>query len=154
MNKKLVRVFDVFVILIILMAQPGFVSGIVLEASAAPAQDTILTNPSFAGVTISNVKINGGDNTGYVTADGTFSLSMDYSIVDADCPGCIDEIEIGFSTENTPFSCIYSGIPGGQGTSGSATIEVMAPSTRFRLVEWGAGCQPHYCQRCHSDPGC
>ena len=129
MNKKLVRLFDIFTILSVLISQLGFMSGAVTGAIAAPTQDNIPTSPSFAGVTLSNVRVNNGSNIGFVSPGATFNLSMDYSIVDPDCPGCIDEIEIGFSNASAPFGCIYTGIPGVEGTSGSATIEVTAPST-------------------------
>src|SRR5690349_13036074 len=128
MTTKLVRLFDVFVILTVLISQLSLISGTVRDAGAAPARDSISTSPSFAGVTISNVRINGGGSSTFLAPGSTFTLSLDYSIVDAGCPGCIDEIEIGFST-GAPFSCIYYGIPGVVGTSGSASIEVTVPST-------------------------
>src|SRR5215510_5364820 len=129
MMKKLVRSYYVFMILAILIAQLGLVPNSVVPVSAAPAQDTVPSRPSFAGVTISNVQINGGGNSAFLAPGSTFTLSLDYSIVDAGCPGCIDEITIGFSTNSAPFSCIYYGIPGVVGTSGSASIEVTVPST-------------------------
>src|SRR5215510_13069609 len=129
MMKKLVRSYYVFMILAILIAQLGLVPNAVMKASAAPAQDAVPPRPSFAGVTISNVQINGGGNSAFLAPGSTFTLSLDYSIVDAGCPGCIDEITIGFSTISSPFSCIYLGIPGVAGTSGSASINVTLPST-------------------------
>ncbi|HXD12068.1 MAG TPA: CSLREA domain-containing protein, partial [Anaerolineales bacterium] len=129
MTKRLARFFDIFVILTILISQFGMVSGAMLDAGAAPAPDLIPTSSSFAGVTISNVRINSGGNSGFVSPGSTFRLTMDYSIVDTGCPGCIDEIEIGFSTDSAPFTCIYTGIPGVEGTSGSAAIDVTPPST-------------------------
>ena len=116
MNKKLVRLFDIFTILSVLISQLGFMSGAVTGAIAAPTQDNIPTSPSFAGVTLSNVRVNNGSNIGFVAPGATFNLSMDYSIVDPDCPGCIDEIEIGFSNASAPFGCIYTGIPGVAGS--------------------------------------
>jgi CSLREA domain-containing protein len=128
MYKTPVRPFFIFTILAVLISQFGLMPTIALVVSAAPAWDEIPTNPSFAGVTISNVKINGGSNTEFVSPGSTFSLSMDYSIVDTACPGCIDQIEIGYSTSD-PFTCIYDDVPGPVGESGSATINVTAPST-------------------------
>src|SRR5260221_10286466 len=129
MTERLVRFFDVFVMLTILISQLSLISGTVRDAGAAPARYSVPTSPSFAGVTISNVRINSGSSTGFVAPGSIFRLSMDYSIVDTGCPGCIDEIEIGFSTASAPFTCVYTGIPGVAGTSGSTTIDVTAPST-------------------------
>src|SRR5258706_11894668 len=89
MTKRLVRVFDVFVILTILISQLSLISGTVRNASAAPAPDSMPTNLSFAGVTISNVSINSGGNSGFVSPGSTFRLRMDYSIVDTACSGWI-----------------------------------------------------------------
>jgi CSLREA domain-containing protein len=128
MAMKLFRSFHLFTILAVLLSQIGLISITTTEVSAAPAPYVIPASPGFAGVTISDVRINEGSNIAFVSPGSTFSVSMDYSIVDPGCPGCIDEIEIGFSTGN-PFTCIYTGIPGAGGASGSATIEVTAPST-------------------------
>ena len=125
---KLFRSFHIFTILAVLISQIGLISIGATDVSAAPAPYVIPASPGFAGVTISNVRISEGSNIAFVSPGSTFSVSMDYSIVDPGCPGCIDEIEIGFSTGN-PFTCIYTGIPGAAGASGSATIEVTAPST-------------------------
>src|SRR5262249_55022114 len=128
MERKSGCLFSVLVILAVLASQFGVTPGSILSVSAAPANIVIPMNPSFLGVTISNVKINGNSNSEFVTPGSTFSLSLDYSIVDVPCPGCIDEIEIGYSNESAPFTCVYTGIPGPVGTSGSATITVTAPS--------------------------
>ena len=128
MTKRLVYPFYAFVILAVLLSQFGLMPNAVVMVGAAPVRDTIPTSPSFAGVTISNVRINSGSNSGFVSPGSTFSLGVDYAIVDTGCPGCIDEIEIGFNNASAPFNCIYTGIPGVEGTSGSATIDVTAPN--------------------------
>ncbi len=128
MAKRLVRSFSVLIILVVVFSQLGLSPAARRSAAAAPALDPIPTNPSFLGVTLSNVKINGGSNTAYVAPGSTFSLSMDYSIVDPGCPGCIDEIQIGFSTSD-PVACAYTGVPGAAGVSGSATLTLTAPGT-------------------------
>src|SRR5215207_4244801 len=128
MAMKLFRSFHVFTILAILISQIGLISIGATEVGAASAQYVIPTSPGFAGVTISNVRISEGNNIAFVSPGSTFSVSMDYSIVDPGCPGCIDEIEVLFSTDN-PFSCIYTGVPAVEGASGNATLEVTAPST-------------------------
>lgn len=84
--------------------------------------------PTVRGVTISNVKINGGAIIAPVAVGSTISVSLDYKITDAGCPGCIDEIQVGFSHDK-PASCVYQGIPGSAGASGSATFKIAAPST-------------------------
>lgn len=84
--------------------------------------------PAVRNVTISNVKINGGAITAPVAAGSTINVSLDYKITDASCPGCIDEIQVGFSHDK-PASCVYQGIPGSAGASGSATFTITAPTT-------------------------
>ena len=128
MARKLFRSFHIFIVLTVLLSQSGLASMGVIHAGAAPAQYVIPTSPNFGGVTISNVSINEGSNIAFVSPGSLFSASMDYSIADPDCPNCIDQIQIGFQTGN-PFACVYSGIPGAEGASGSTTIEVSAPST-------------------------
>src|SRR5262245_54068931 len=128
MAMKLFRSFHIFTILAVLISQIGLFSVAAKGVSAAPAKYVLPENPTFAGVTISNVRINEGSNTVFVPPGSTFLVSMDYSIVDPGCPGCIDENEIGFSTSN-PFTCIYTDVPGMEGDSGNATIQVTAPST-------------------------
>ena len=118
MIKKSIRYFNIFTILIVLTSQAGLLLIPTRNVAAAPARDRIAASSSFAGVTISSVQINGGSNTAIIAPGSTFNLSLNYSIIDPGCPGCIDEIEIGFSTAGAPFTCIYTGIPGVEGTSG------------------------------------
>ena len=98
MTKKLVRVFDVFIILAVLISQLGLVSGTALDANAAPMREKVHIDSSFAGLTLSNVRINGGGDVAYIAPSSVFSLSMDYSIVDPGCPGCKDEKAAGRCT--------------------------------------------------------
>lgn len=84
--------------------------------------------PTVRGVTISNVKVNGGAITAPVTAGSTITVSLDYQIVDTGCPGCIDEIQVGFSNDK-PATCVYTGQPSSGGASGSAEFKIQAPST-------------------------
>jgi len=83
--------------------------------------------PTVRGVTISNVRINGGAITAPVAPGSSIEVSLDYHIVDTGCPGCIDEIQIGFSHLQAE-GCVYTGIPGSGGVSGSAHITLTAPS--------------------------
>jgi len=139
MVKRTIRYFNIFTILIVLIFQTSLLSIPSRAVTAAPAQDDNSGSWSFAGVTISNVRIHSGNTSGgesdddhttaYVAPGSTFELSMDYSIIDKGCLTCTDQIEIGFSTASAPFACIYSGVPGATRKYGSATIPVTAPNT-------------------------
>lgn len=83
--------------------------------------------PTVRGVTISNVTINGGSIVSPVAPGSDIEVEMDYHIVDTGCPGCIDQIQIGFSQE-APKGCVYNGIPGTAGASGSGKITLTAPA--------------------------
>lgn len=87
-------------------------------------------DPSTLYYQISNVKVAGGGNTnGNITANSLFTLSMDYFIKNPSCPGCRDQILVGFPT-NDPRGCTYDGIPGSTGVSGTgSTIQLVAPNT-------------------------
>jgi trimeric autotransporter adhesin len=85
-------------------------------------------SPSY-GVTISNVKVNGGGDTVTVDPGAALKVTLSYSIVDTACPGCIDQIQVGFSSQK-PFTCVYNGVPGASGKSGTASFTTAAPSTR------------------------
>ena len=98
MKRHMRDIFYIVIILAVLVSQFGLLSIGATDVGAAPAQEPIPTNPSYMGVTLSNVQINGGSNMGAVTPGSTFSVSLDYLIVDTDCSDCIDQIQIGFST--------------------------------------------------------
>lgn len=83
--------------------------------------------PTVRGVTISNVKVNGGAITSPVEAGSTIDLTMDFNIKDPGCTGCIDQIQVGF-THLGPKGCVYSGIPGAAGVSGDGNISIIAPT--------------------------
>jgi uncharacterized protein YjdB len=84
-------------------------------------------SPSY-GVTISNVRVNGGGDTVTVEPGAALNVTLSYSIVDTACPGCIDQIQVGFSS-GKPFTCVYNGVPGASGKSGTASFTTTAPST-------------------------
>lgn len=78
---------------------------------------------------ISNVSVAGAGNTnGDIKAGQLFTLSMDYFIKNPSCPGCTDQILVGFAS-NDPRGCTYNGTPGGTGVSGSGSIQLVAPTT-------------------------
>ena len=83
--------------------------------------------PSFASVTISNVLVNGGAITSPVEAASTINVTLDYHIFDDGCPGCVDQIQVGF-THSSPGDCVYNDIPGpSPGVSGTASFTITAP---------------------------
>jgi hypothetical protein len=68
-----------------------------------------------------------------VNAGQMFAVAARYSIVDCQCPGCIDQIEIGVHTVGKA-ACLYNGNPAGGGncttpTTGTASRMVTAPTT-------------------------
>ena len=92
----------------------------------------VLTNP-----TLDNVR------KLVVSPDTNVRLRSDWSIIDCVCPGCIDQIEVGFVPQGRA-GCIYSANPQLDGnclvpTTGTASMFVKAPSTpgaytlRFRV---------------------
>lgn len=86
------------------------------------------TTPAFASVTISNVLVNGGAITAPVEPGSTINVTLDYHIFDDGCPGCIDQIQVGF-THSSPNGCVYDGIPGpSPGESGTASFTITAPA--------------------------
>ena len=111
-------------------------------------------SPSY-GATISNVRVNGGGDTVTVNPGAALNVSLSYSIVDTACPTCIDPIQLSFSS-GKPFTCVYSGIPGASGKSGTAsftTAASSAPGTYYLAFDrsqayscptnWWNGCRPY-----------
>jgi len=84
---------------------------------------------TYAGVTISNVSVNGGGSVATVAAGSTVAVSLDFNITDCPCPTCIDQINYGFANDAAATGCFYDGIPGCTGDSGSAGFNVTAPAT-------------------------
>jgi cytoskeletal protein RodZ len=103
------------------------------QAAATATAQAIASQPSVAlqatngVVTITNVSINGGGNVAMLAPGSAFEVGMDYFIIDIACPGCIDQIQVGFSTA-TPDQCAYSGVPGPAGVSGSGVVNLTAPT--------------------------
>ena len=83
--------------------------------------------PTVKGVAISNVLVNGGMITAPVEKGSTINIVLNYDIVDPGCPNCIDQIQVGF-VHLSPVSCVYNGIPGKVGASGSGKLSITAPS--------------------------
>ena len=114
---------------LIVSALAGFMMFSVTQMSWA--QHAVLgysTTPTFASVTISNVSVNGGPITTPVEQGSTINVTLDYHIFDDGCPGCIDQIQVGF-TNLPPSSCVYNGVPGPfPGVSGTASFTITAPT--------------------------
>ncbi len=81
---------------------------------------------------MSAVSINGAGYSVSLAPGGQFSVALTYSISDSVCPNCIDQIEVGFSSETGPQQCAYNGIDGPNGASGSASITLNAPNAPGR----------------------
>ncbi|HEY4178542.1 MAG TPA: hypothetical protein VGM90_16960 [Kofleriaceae bacterium] len=85
---------------------------------------------------VSNTKLGGGNANLYVVAPNTsFNLVADYSIYDCICPGCIDQVQIGFATDATYTDapkCLYSGTLSGNcmtAKTGNQTVSLKAPGS-------------------------
>ena len=92
----------------------------------------------YGWTTLSNIKLNGGTNVLTVPAGQAFNLSYDYTIANPPdyCPGCIDQIEIGFVV-SVPV-CTYNGTPYPP-QSGTAPVSLTAPSTPgvyYLAMDW------------------
>ena len=86
--------------------------------------------PTSDGViTITSASINGGGNFAKLGKGDTFSLALAYDIKDCVCPGCKDEIEIGFVPGDGPKYCPYAGTPGCHNNPGSNQHNLTAPTT-------------------------
>ena len=79
---------------------------------------------SWIGVTLSNVRINGGAITAPVVGGSTVSFNVDYTV--AACSGCLAQILVGF-IDGGEVKCIYSGVANG-GASGAASFTLTAPT--------------------------
>ncbi len=84
-------------------------------------------------ITLTNINVAGQGRLVVAAAGAALTVSASYSIVDCQCTGCIDQIEIGFAPGGKQ-ACLYNGNPAGNGscllvTQGSQTRTVIAPST-------------------------
>jgi hypothetical protein len=84
--------------------------------------------PTIRNVTLRGVALNSGGNTAFVAPRSTVRVGANYAISDPGCPGCIDQIEVGFS-DRAPRKCLYNGVPGSAGARGTAAITLAAPAT-------------------------
>lgn len=92
----------------------------------------VLPVTSSDEVTIEGVFIQGQDRMATVSAGASVQVDVDYFIKDTNCPTCIVQIFIGIAddvTINEPKGCVYSGIAGSSGVSGSGSISFNVPAT-------------------------
>jgi hypothetical protein len=82
-----------------------------------------------ATITVTNVAIDYLTNLALNVAPGApLTLTLDYEIRDVACPGCIDQILVGYAP-NQAQTCVYDSIPGAEGASGTAEVVLTAPIT-------------------------
>ncbi len=84
--------------------------------------------PTYEETTLSAVMLNGAKITSIVAPGSSIAVELSYEIRDTYCPGCIEQIMIGFANQD-PALCIYEGIPGSGGNTGSVSFNLTAPST-------------------------
>ena len=111
------------------------IAGFALPHSATQAQSMTTFWPAAnSGVRIQNILINNSAAQQTIVKSSSVTVDLDYTIVDASCPGCIDQIQYGWQNIATGASspvlgkCIYDGQPGPNGASGHAKLTLTAPS--------------------------
>jgi hypothetical protein len=99
-----------------------------IDGPAATPIPSTVTDTS-TGITISNVSLNSVGNVITVSGGDAVTVDLDYSIRDCDCPGCFEQIEIGFVPGVTFSYCAYDSLPGCSGDTGSDTGTLRAPGS-------------------------
>jgi hypothetical protein len=98
---------------------------------ASPAASVTWQTPN-ENVTLSMIDVQTMGQRAVVSPGAVFPVAARYSIVDCQCTGCIDQIEIGFH-DIGKAACLYNGNPGGSNcntpTTGAETRMVTAPMT-------------------------
>lgn len=94
---------------------------------------TVMWDTANENVTLSAINVAASGQLAAVAASSALSVTASYSIVDCQCSGCIDQIEIGFHTIGKA-ACLYNGNPNGNGncttvTTGTATRALTSPAT-------------------------
>ena len=64
--------------------------------------------------------------TAPVAPGTTMSVDLDYSIQNTSCPGCIEQILVGFTHGGGP-QCAFNGVSGSPGKTGTASLTFTAP---------------------------
>ena len=102
------------------------------KGDTGPAGSPTLTlGAQYFGITVTNVRINGGGNQARVSPGAAFSLDFDFNNTQSWCPGCIVQIYVGLSSDPKPQVCASSVVAGATpGTTGHAAVTLTAPTTR------------------------
>lgn len=83
-------------------------------------------------ITIYTVQIQGQDRKATVSPGSSATVNVSYFIRDTNCPSCIVQVMIGLAddtTINEPKGCVYSGVAGSSGVSGSGSVTFNVPAT-------------------------
>lgn len=85
------------------------------------------------GINIQSVNIAGQGQVATVSPGASVNTAVGFFIQDTGCPGCIDQILIGIANDdmglNAAQGCVYNGLPGTAGVSGSGSVTFNAPTT-------------------------
>jgi hypothetical protein len=95
-----------------------------------PGLPTLTLGAGYLGITVANVRINGGGNQAHVSPGAAFGLDFDFNNTQSWCPGCIVQIYVGLNSNANPQACASSVVAGATpGTTGHASVTLTAPST-------------------------
>src|SRR5580698_10421050 len=90
----------------------GLLAGMVGVASAVPPP----TSVSTGAATVSGVNVNSsGNNYAVVSSTADVTVTGNYVVNNSGCPGCLDQIQIGWAGFAAPVACIYNGGSSGSG---------------------------------------
>ncbi|HEV7454395.1 MAG TPA: hypothetical protein VGO07_03990, partial [Candidatus Saccharimonadales bacterium] len=95
-----------------------------IQGAGSPSVTTI-SDVSLTGVSVRVRQI-------ATTPGAPVTVNLNYNLVEGgitgvNCPACIDQLAVAF-VNTTPTTCAYNGQPGPGGISGSAVINLVAPS--------------------------
>jgi hypothetical protein len=106
-------------------------AGAISNYESNPPAGNVLGTITVGGfhMRVTNCNVDGQGAHAAVGPGALCTVTFDYTVWSGvDCPGCIDEIVVGI--EQDAQACAYVGIPGlAPGVSGSATIELIAPTS-------------------------
>jgi hypothetical protein len=105
-------------------------------------EPTVAASVSRDGVTIGGVEIGGSGRTAVVAGGAMVRVELEYEIEDCGCPGCYDQIEVGW-VPGPRLDCVYDDQPGcsaDEGTAARLFRAPMSPGTYslrfFRAQDW------------------
>ncbi len=91
---------------------------------APPSLAASVTGPAL-GITLSNVRLNGGGNVAHVAPGAKLNLAATWSIQDSGC--CVDQIIVGIAPDS-PQACLFDGFVPANGAAGDSIVTLTAPS--------------------------